>query len=157
MAGLKNIESFMLEALKEARKAYGENEVPVGAVLVYGGKIISRAHNQPIGRCSPVAHAEILALQKAAKKLGNYRLNGASLYVTVEPCPMCAGALVNARVKEVVFGCYDSRAGACGSVMDVARNKKLNHRLSVTGGVLEVPCRDLMRKFFIGKRVKCQR
>ena len=152
MPYLKIHEKFMLEALKEAGKAYRKDEVPVGAVIVSGNKIIGRGHNQPIGLCSPTAHAEIIALNRASGKIHNYRLNGTTMYVTVEPCPMCAGALVNARVKEVIFGCYDGKSGACGSAMNIANNRRLNHRVKVAGGILEKPCMDLMQRFFGKKR-----
>lgn len=145
-------ERFMLEALREAKKACKKDEVPVGAVVVYGNKIIGRGHNQPITSNDPSAHAEIIALRGAAKKMYNYRLNEARLYVTVEPCPMCAGALVNARVKEIIFGCADAKAGACGSVMNVANSRKLNHRIKVTRGICERQCRGLMQGFFKSKR-----
>jgi tRNA(adenine34) deaminase len=148
----KSGRKFMLEALKEAKKAYGRDEVPVGAVVVSGGRIIGRGHNLPISRRDPSAHAEMSALRGAAKKMNNYRLGGAVMYVTLEPCPMCAGALVNSRIREVVFGCRDARSGACGSVMNIADNAKLNHRVEVTGGVLEKECRELLRKFFREKR-----
>ena len=143
---------YMLEALKEARKAYKKDEVPVGAVLVKNGTIIARGHNQPISKLDPTAHAEILALRKASKTLKNYRLYGIILYVTLEPCPMCAGALVHARIKEIVYDCPDVKSGACGSVTNIASNKKLNHRIKITSGILEKECRSLIQKFFKLKR-----
>ncbi|MHB9155897.1 MAG: tRNA adenosine(34) deaminase TadA [Endomicrobiales bacterium] len=143
---------FLREALKEAKKAEAKGEVPVGAVVVLDDTIVGRGHNLPITRRDPAAHAEILALRKAAKKLANYRLPGCRIYVTIEPCPMCAGALVWARVAEVVFGAADPKAGACGSVFNIVYNKKLNHRLKIRGGVLEQECRSLIQQFFKDKR-----
>jgi tRNA(adenine34) deaminase len=154
MSDLKIHERFMLEALKEAEKAYRKKEVPIGAVIVSDNRIIGRGHNHPIGKCDPTAHAEVTALRRAAKKMRNYRMNDTTMYVTVEPCPMCAGALVNARVKEVILGCRDSKSGACGSVMNVVNNGGLNHRVKVMRGVLEKPCRNLIQKFFCKKRLK---
>lgn len=145
-------EYFLAKALFYAKKAYSENEVPVGAIIVKDGKIIASGYNQTIKKNDPTAHAEIIVLKKASQKLKNYRLNNTILYVTKEPCVMCAGALVNARVKEVVFGCYDKRFGACGSIFNIANNKKLNHRIKITGGVLEMECRFLLQKFFKERR-----
>ena len=144
----------MFEALKEAKKAYRKDEIPVGAVVVRNGKIIARGHNLPISKCDTTAHAEVVALRKASKKAGNYRLVGTSVYTTIEPCPMCAGALVNARVREVVFGCRDAKSGACGSVMNIVDNKKLNHRIKIIPGILEEQCRELLQEFFKDKRRK---
>lgn len=142
----------MSMALKEAKKAYKKNEVPVGAVIVKDEKIITRAYNQTIKLNDPTAHAEILALRKAAKKIGNYRLNECKMYVTVEPCPMCAGALIWARIKELIFGVSDPKSGACGSVINLFTDKKFNHRVKVTFGILEEECRNLIQKFFQKKR-----
>jgi haloalkane dehalogenase/tRNA(adenine34) deaminase len=144
----------MRSALAEARKAAREGEVPVGAVVVREGQILARAHNRPIHLSDPAAHAEILALRRAARKLGNYRLGGCSLYVTIEPCAMCAGAAVHARVKRVVFGAPDSKAGAAGSALQILRHPKLNHRVEVSGGVMERECGDLLRDFFRPRRSK---
>ena len=144
----------MHEALKEAGKADAKGEVPVGAVVVQDGKIIGRGHNRNIIDRDPSAHAEIAALRKAAGKIRNYRLNGCKIYVTIEPCPMCAGALLWARVSEIIYGAKDIKAGACGSVINVAANKKFNHRIKVTGGVLEKECRTLIQHFFRDKRKK---
>lgn len=149
---IKNDQYYIREALKEARKARRAGEVPVGAVVVLDGKIIGRGHNTPISGTDPTAHAEITALRKAALKTGNYRLSGCALYATIEPCAMCAGAMVWARVSRAVFGAKDAKAGACGSVMNVAANSKLNHRVEVRGGVLEKECRSLIRGFFRDKR-----
>lgn len=143
---------FMHEALKEARKAGKKGEVPVGAVIVREGKIIGRGYNRNINDKDPSAHAEIVALRKAALKIRNYRLNKCKIYVTIEPCPMCAGALVWARVSEIIYGAKDKKAGACGSVFNVASSRKLNHRIKVKGGVLEKECRTLIQQFFRKKR-----
>ena len=145
-------DKFMLEALKEAKKAYKKGEVPVGAVVVLNNKIISRGHNTNIILNDISAHAEIQALRKASEKLKNYRLNDCKLYVTLEPCSMCAGALVLARVSAIIFGAYDPKTGACGSVFNIADNKKLNHRIKLTGGVLEKACAGLLKDFFKSKR-----
>ena len=126
--------------------------MPVGAVLVLKNKVIGRGHNKSITHNDPTAHAEIIALRAASTKISNYRLNGSKIYVTVEPCPMCAGALVWARVSEIIFGAHDKKAGACGSLFNIANNKKLNHRIKITGGVLEKDCRSLIQKFFRKKR-----
>jgi len=142
----------MSEALKEAKKALQADEVPVGAVIVYRGKIISRAHNQVEMLKDPTAHAEMIALTSATNHLGSKWLLGASVYATIEPCSMCAGALVLSRVKNIYFGAADIKTGACGSVMDIANNKKLNHRVKVTGGILEEECASLLKEFFKNKR-----
>ena len=145
---------FMRLALTEAKKAQKAGEVPVGAVIVKDNKIVSKGHNLCISKNDPTAHAEIVALRKAAKKLKNYRLSGCSVYVTIEPCAMCAGALVNARVKEIFFGAYDKKAGACKSVFKIANNKKLNHRIEFKSGILKNECADIIKKFFEKKRKK---
>ncbi|AKL97389.1 tRNA adenosine(34) deaminase TadA [Endomicrobium proavitum] len=143
---------FMTMALKEAAKAEKIGEVPVGAVIVKDGKIIAKGFNRCITDSDPTAHAEIIALRKAAKKLSNYRLNGCNIYVTIEPCPMCAGALVNARISKIYFGAADKKAGACKSVLKVAGNKKLNHRVAFKGGVLKEECAKIIQQFFKNKR-----
>jgi tRNA(adenine34) deaminase len=143
---------FMKEALKEAQKAALKNEVPVGAVVVHDGKIVGRGHNQPISLADPTAHAEMIALRKAAKKTGNYRLPGIDVYVTIEPCPMCAGAMVQARISRLYFGARDPKAGAAGSVINVTGNKKFNHRIKVQGGILDKEARGLIQGFFKTKR-----
>lgn len=146
---------FVSEALKEARKALKKGEVPVGAVVVdESGKIVARGHNSPVNSSDPTAHAEIVALKKASRLARNYRLNNFEIYVTKEPCVMCAGALVNARVKRIIFGCYDTKSGACGSVFNIADSKKLNHRIKITGGILEDDCRSLIQNFFKARRGK---
>jgi len=144
----------MQEALKEARKAFLEDEVPVGAVIVYQDKIIARGHNQVECLKDPTAHAEIIAITSAANYLGTKWLNQASLYVTIEPCSMCAGALVLARIKSLYFGSRDLKTGACGSVINIVNHKKLNHRIKVTGGILEAECGKILKEFFKQKRKK---
>jgi tRNA(adenine34) deaminase len=144
----------MQEALKEARAAFAEDEVPVGAVIVHEGKIISRGHNQVERLKDPTAHAEMLALTSATNYLGVKWLSEATLYVTIEPCSMCAGALVLARVKNIYFGAKDPKTGACGSVTNIAGHKKLNHRIKVTSGLLKDECAGLLKEFFQKKRGK---
>ncbi len=143
---------FMREALRLAREAESNGEVPVGAVLVANGNIIGRGSNAPIASMDPTAHAEIQALREGAKALGNYRLVDTTLYVTLEPCPMCAGAMVHARVARLVYGCADTRSGAAGTVFDLVRSDELNHRLKVHHGVREEECRDLLQAFFRARR-----
>ena len=149
---MKSDEIFMSEALKEARKAFDSDEVPVGAVIVHESKIIARAHNQMKLLKDPTAHAEMIAITQAASYLANERLINTTMYVTIEPCSMCAGALVLARVKRLVYGADDPRTGACGSVFNIADNKKLNHRIKVTKGILEKECAGLLKGFFKKKR-----
>jgi tRNA(adenine34) deaminase len=151
---LRSDEQWMSLALREAEAAYEEDEVPVGAVVVHEGRIIGRGHNLRETLSDPTAHAEILALTAAAEALGSWRLEGATLYVTLEPCPMCAGALVNARVDRLVFGAFDPKAGACGSLFDIVRDPRLNHRLSVAGGVLAEEGGALLTTYFREKREK---
>jgi tRNA(adenine34) deaminase len=140
-------------ALREAARAAREEEVPVGAVLVAEGRVVARAHNRPIHLHDPSAHAEILALRRAARKRGNYRLAGCDLYVTIEPCAMCAGAIVQARLRRVVFGARDPKAGAGGSVLRILDHPKLNHRVETVKGVLAADCAALLHEFF-GRRRK---
>ncbi len=142
----------MRRALREAQKADSEGEVPVGAVVVQDEKIIARAHNRSLGLSDPSAHAEVLALRRAAKKLGNYRLKGCDLYVTIEPCAMCAGAIIQARLRRVVFGTPDPKAGACGSVLAVLNHPKVNHQVEVVSGVLAQECARILRDFFRCRR-----
>lgn len=141
-------EKWMCEALMLARKAEAEGEVPVGAVVVKDDTIVGRGWNHPVAAKDPTAHAEIIAMRAAAQTLGNYRLPDTTLYVTLEPCAMCAGAMVHARVQRLVFGAADPRAGAAGSVFDIVRTPKLNHRLDVAGGVLADECGGLLQRFF---------
>lgn len=143
----------MREALCLAEQAEAGGEVPVGAVVVLNGEVIGRGYNQVIQRADPSAHAEMLALRDAAAHLGNYRLLDTTLYVTLEPCPMCAGALVHSRVKRVVFGAWDHKAGACGSVMNLAAHAKLNHQFEVVGGLLAEECAGRLSDFFRQRRV----
>ncbi|HDH96976.1 MAG TPA: nucleoside deaminase [Proteobacteria bacterium] len=142
----------MLIALDEARKAAEMGEVPVGACLVVGGKVLARAHNLRENEPDPTAHAEILVLRRAAKVLGDWRLENATLYVTVEPCPMCAGAALLARVKRVVYGCADDKMGALGSIYDMSSDPRLTHRFAVRSGVLADQARELLRDFFTRER-----
>ena len=145
-------EIYMSEAIKEAQKAFEEDEVPVGAVVVHKGRIIARGRNQIEKLQDPTAHAEMLALTSATNYLGSKWLNEASLYVTIEPCSMCAGALVLSRIKHIYFGAKDPKTGACGSVINIAYDKKLNHRIKVKGGVLKEECGSLLKEFFKKKR-----
>ncbi len=143
---------FMQRALELARAAEAEGEVPVGAVLVKDGEIVAEGFNQPISSCDPTAHAEIVALRGAAASVENYRLPGTTLYVTLEPCPMCAGAMVHARVERLVYGASDPRTGAAGSVFDLVCNEDLNHRLEVQSGLLADESAALLRTFFRARR-----
>lgn len=145
-------EFWMQQALALARHAANAGEVPVGAVLVRNGEKIAEGWNQPISLNDPTAHAEIVTLRAAAQTLGNYRLNDCTLYVTLEPCPMCAGALVHARVKRVVFATADDKAGAAGSVLQVLRHPQLNHLCQVTAGVLAEPAKAQLTEFFATRR-----
>ncbi|MGI5919345.1 MAG: tRNA adenosine(34) deaminase TadA [Christensenellales bacterium] len=144
-------ETYMAEAIALAKKAAKKDEVPVGAVIVRDGRIIARAYNRRETRKNPLAHAEILAIEQAARRLGGWRLSGCTLYVTLEPCPMCAGAIINARIDEVVFGAYDPKAGAFGSLYNLAEGR-LNHTPCVTGGVLADEAAGLLKTYFQGKR-----
>ncbi len=144
----------MREALLLARQAAALDEVPVGAVVEQDGKIIGRGFNQPIGRSDPTAHAEIMALRDAAGLLGNYRLPGCTLYVTLEPCAMCVGAIMHARIARVVYGAVDPKTGACGSVIDLFAESRLNHHTEVFGGVLAEECGGLLSGFFSARRTK---
>ncbi len=146
-------EYFMKEALKEANLSYKKNEVPVGAVLVYENKIIACGHNLCISKNNPCAHAEIIAIQNGCKSLKNYRLINCSLYVTLEPCVMCLGAIFNARISKLIFGAYDQKTGACGSATSLDNNKDLNHHCtSINGGILEKQSLELLQNFFKNKR-----
>ena len=150
----ENQVAFMRLALREADRARREQEVPVGAIVVRDGRVIARAHNRPLHLKDPTAHAEVLALRRATRKVGNYRLTGCTLYVTIEPCAMCAGAMVQARLKRVVFGASDPKAGAGGSVLSVLNHPRLNHRVEVTEGVLGEDCAAILKEFFRKKRNK---
>jgi tRNA(adenine34) deaminase len=140
-------------ALAEGEQAMAHGDVPIGAVIVDAtGRIIGRGHNRREVDGDPTAHAEVLAIRQAAATLGSWRLDGTTLYVTVEPCPMCAGALVMARVPRLVFGVDDAKAGACGTLYNIVRDERLNHRLEVIAGILEDECRQLLQRFFSGLR-----
>jgi len=143
---------FMQQALDQAKLAAMAGEVPVGAVLVRDGKIISRGFNQPISNSDPSAHAEMMALRAAAHMESNYRLPGTTLYVTLEPCIMCAGAMLHARVERVVFGATDPKTGAAGSVLNVFSEKQINHQTQVEGGIMSDECGQILRDFFKGRR-----
>ena len=145
---LSSDESFMEKALTLARQAAQAGEVPVGAVLVRDGRIIGEGSNRPIASRDPSAHAEMIALREAAARLGNYRLPGTTLYVTLEPCPMCAGAILHARVARVVYGARDPKTGACGSVVDLFAEGRLNHHAEVQGGILGDTCSAMLKGFF---------
>lgn len=147
-------ERYMREALDLAREAATLDEVPVGAVVVLDGEVVGRGFNQPIGRRDPTAHAEIVALRDAAARLGNYRIPGATLYVTLEPCLMCSGAIMHARVARVVFGARDPKTGAAGSVVDVFAEDRLNHHAEVTAGVLAEACGAMLSSFFAARRMR---
>jgi len=146
-------ETFMREAITEANIARDLGEVPVGAVVVDGeGNIIARAHNLREARSDPTGHAEILALRAAGEIRGAWRMEGLTLFVTLEPCPMCAGAIVQSRLERVVYGCDDPKAGACGTLMNITADSRLNHLVETVGGVLEAECKQLMTKFFDERR-----
>ncbi|HHW72756.1 MAG TPA: nucleoside deaminase [Firmicutes bacterium] len=138
----------MLEALAEARLALEAGEVPVGAVVVLDGEVIGRGHNLREAAQDPTAHAEILAIRQAARHLGSWRLTNADLYVTLEPCPMCAGAIVNARLRRLVFGAYDPKAGAVVSLMNLVQDRRLNHTVEVLDGICQSECAGLLQEFF---------
>jgi len=142
----------MKQALREAEKAFEKDEIPVGAVIVYQDKIIGRGHNQTIALKDPTAHAEIIAITSAANYLQDYRLNGCKIYVTLEPCPMCAGALVNARISELFFSIFDPKSGACGTLFNLTQNKNLNHQIKTYSGLLENESKSLLRAFFANLR-----
>ena len=155
MSMTSDLYHLMKEALKEAKKGFKSGEVPVGAVLAgLDGEIVASAHNQPISLNDPTAHAEILAMRKAALFYENYRLTDTILIVTVEPCLMCMGAAINARIDGLVFGAFDPRAGAAGSVYNLAADRRLNHTIEVTTGIMEEECRALMQEFFKIRRGK---
>ena len=145
-------DGWMAEALALARAAGARGEVPVGAIVVVGGAIVGRGGNAPLAGNDPTAHAEIAALRDAGRTLGNYRLPGCELYVTIEPCAMCAGAILHARIARVVFGARDPKTGACGSVIDLFAEPRLNHHATVTGGVLGAECGLLLSAFFNARR-----
>lgn len=149
---MRSDEDYMRLALDEAQQAWREGEVPVGAVVVKDGEVVGRGYNRPISSADPTAHAEIQALRDAARTLGNYRLVDCSLYVTLEPCAMCSGAILHARIARIVYGAADPKTGACGSVVDLFREDRLNHHTDVTPGVLAEECGGLLKAFFSERR-----
>lgn len=155
LAPVNQDEYWMRLALEQAEQAFAAGEVPIGAVLVREGELIAAAYNRTLSDCDPSAHSEILVLRAAAKRTGNHRLGGARLYVSVEPCIMCMGVLIQARVAALIFGAYNDKGGACGSAFDLSREPALNHHLhEVKGGVLADESRALMQRFFAAKRGK---
>jgi tRNA(adenine34) deaminase len=148
---------YMRQAIAQAHNAWALGEVPVGAIVVKDGQVVSTGFNQPIGTHDPTAHAEIMALRAAASILGNYRLPGCELYVTLEPCAMCSGAMMHARLARIVFGAADPKTGACGSIIDLFSQQTLNHHTEVTGGVLADECGALLKEFFAKRRRLAQR
>ncbi|OGB23489.1 MAG: tRNA-specific adenosine deaminase [Burkholderiales bacterium RIFCSPLOWO2_02_FULL_57_36] len=149
--------NYMRQAISQAHNAWALGEVPVGALVVKDGEIIATGFNQPIGTHDPTAHAEIMALRAAASILGNYRLPGCELYVTLEPCAMCAGAMMHARLARVVFGASDPKTGACGSIVNLFEQEKLNHHTELVGGVMAQECGSLLKDFFAARRTEAQR
>lgn len=147
---------FMRQALDQAHNAWALGEVPVGAVVVKDGQVIATGFNQPIGTHDPTAHAEIMALRAAATILGNYRLPGCELYVTLEPCAMCSGAMIHARLSRVVFGASDPKTGACGSIVNLFEQNQINHHTQLTGGVMAQECGALLKEFFAERRKAVQ-
>ena len=145
-------ERYLALALKEALAAFDEGEVPVGAIVVLGGQVIGRGHNRREALGDPTAHAELLAITAAANHLGDWRLEGADIFVTKEPCPMCAGALINGRLARLVFGAWDKQAGCCGSLYQLCRDPRFNHQLEVAGGIMEIECKELLQRFFRRRR-----
>ena len=148
---------YMRQAIDQAHNAWALGEVPVGAVVVKDGQVIATGFNQPIGTSDPTAHAEIMALRAAAAILGNYRLPGCELFVTLEPCAMCAGAMMHARLARVVYGAADPKTGACGSIVSLFEQEKLNHQTEVVGGVLAQECSTILKEFFASRRSEAQR
>ena len=153
---VKNKEFFMNEALKEARKAYKKEEIPVGAVVVKDGKIIARAHNLKESKCSSISHAEILAIQKANKKLNAWRLENCDMYITLEPCMMCMGAIINARIRKIYIGTLDPKTGACTSVINI-KKYKFNHIVEIEKGIQKEECEYILKDFFKMLRKKKRR
>jgi len=141
-------QDWMRIALKQAQMAFEQGEVPIGAVVVYKGQVIAEAHNEKEKRNDPTAHAEVLVIQRATEVLGSWRLTDANLYVTLEPCPMCAGAILQSRLKQLVYGAADLKGGATGSVMNILDYKLWNHRVDIVAGVLEDECSDILKRFF---------
>ncbi len=150
----ENVKNYMKDALMLAKNAYDIDEVPVGAVIVKDKKIIAKAHNRLINNSDPTGHAEIIAIKKAAESIRNYRLVDCDMFVTLEPCIMCIGAIFNARINNLYFGAYDKKTGACESILSLASNRLINHHCSIQGGVLEEESKALLQKFFKEKRQK---
>jgi tRNA(adenine34) deaminase len=150
----KEDEQFMRVAIESAKIAEENGDVPIGAVIVYKDQIIAKAYNQREQLQDPTAHAEIIAMTQAAAELESWHLNGCTMYVTLEPCPMCAGALVLARMDKLVYGCKDPKAGACGSLYNIVQDGRLNHRIEVTSGVLADECSELLQDFFTRRRTE---
>ncbi|WXU00346.1 MAG: tRNA-specific adenosine deaminase [Catillopecten margaritatus gill symbiont] len=149
---MKTDEQWMALAIQQAKLAEKIGEVPVGAVLIQDEKLIASAHNQPITNNDPTAHAEIQLLRQAGKKLNNYRFPNTTLYVTLEPCTMCLGAMIHARISRVIFGAFDEKTGVCGSCQDLSNSQCFNHAIEVEGGVLADECRQLLQQFFANRR-----
>ena len=145
---------FMKEALKEAQKSYKKEEIPVGAIIVKDGKIIARGHNLKETKTDPTKHAEIIAIQKACKKLQTWRLTGCTMYVTLEPCSMCAGSLIQSRLDKVVIGTMDEKTGACGSVLNLLADYKFNHIVQIETGIMQEECKTILQQFFKELRAK---
>lgn len=152
MSQNKNDMAFMQLALTEAKKAAGRGEVPVGAVIVHRGEVIAAAGNEREAAKDPTAHAEMIAIRQAAARLGGWRLSDSTIYVTIEPCPMCAGAICQARIGRLVFGATDDKAGAAGTLMDIVRDERLNHMVEVTAGVMAKECAGVLKEFFAARR-----
>lgn len=150
-------ENYMELALNEAKKAYEIEEIPVGAIIVKDRKVISRAYNQKETKNNPIAHAEILAIERASKKLGRWRLDDCDLYVTLEPCPMCAGAIIQARLKNLYIGTMDPKSGACGSVLDLSKDFPFNHKVNTIVGIKKLECEKILKDFFKQLRNKTKR
>jgi tRNA(adenine34) deaminase len=150
-----NHQHWMAQAIEQAKQALAQGEVPVGAVLVHNQQLIATGWNQPIGRSDPTAHAEIMALRQGGQKLANYRLVGCTLYVTIEPCAMCAGALIHARISQLVFGAKEPKAGAAGSACNLLQSPWVNHQVEVISGILATECSQLMQDFFRARRQQC--
>ena len=154
MIQIKEHEKWMKLAFREAEKAFEQDEVPIGSVVVQDGQIIGRGYNQCESLNDPTAHAEIIAITSAANTIKNWRLKGCSLYVTKEPCPMCAGALINSRIDQVIFGMYDEQEGCCGSLYQLCCDPRFKHQLTVKGGIMEDPCTLMVQEFFKKQRKK---
>ena len=154
MIQIKEHEKWMKMAFREAEKAFEQDEIPIGSVVVQNGQIIGRGYNQCESLNDPTAHAEIIAITSATNTIKNWRLNDCSLYVTKEPCPMCAGALINSRIDQVIFGMYDEQEGCCGSLYQLCRDPRFKHQLTVKGGVMEDPCTIMVQEFFKKQRHK---